>query len=120
LEAEAKLDAEIQAVDELKENDGGRGRRMRVSDDAPSVQVLATSPKHLGSPPWHIELQGASSHEISSGLRSDGRGRRTTNSYLTVELTPSDVVAIFNAVLAKGLVNVSLSKPVREKSKPKK
>ena len=104
------MDAEVHSIDELKEIDNGKGKRHRVSDDSPVVKVLSTSPKHLRSPSWHVEIQASSSDTRGTGERSDGYGRKTTNSYLTLELTPSDVVAIINAVMSKGLLKISESK----------
>jgi hypothetical protein len=98
--------AEIQAVDEWNEPDG-RGKSMRVNDDAPLVRVVED-----GST-WHVHLAAAFSEQRSSGVRTNSGGR-ATNRYLSVDLTPSDVVAIVNAVLNKGLLRVDQANAATE------
>ena len=99
--------AEIKSVDEWNEPNG-RGKSMRVSDDSPLVEVVVDGAS------WHVHLAATFSEQRSSGARSNTIGR-VTNRYLSVDLNQSDISAIVNAVLAKGLLRIARANVTKRK-----
>lgn len=99
--------AEIHSKSEI--NDESSGKTMWVNSDALDIQIDATSPKHLESPPWHIVVKAEMTEEKSSGTRSrslmGGETYRAVNRKLEIQLTPDDLSALLNFALTNGLLS---------------
>ncbi len=96
---------EIHARSEV--DDESAGKTMSVNADELYMQVVSSSPEHLGSPPWHIEIAAQNYLERSSGDRG-GEYKGVIRS-LEVHLTPSDLSKLMGLALAKGLLSVSIA-----------
>lgn len=102
--------AEIHSKSE--NNDESSGKTMWVNSDALDIQIDATSPKHLKSPPWHIVVKAEMTEEKSSGARSPwsplgGETYRAVNRTLEIQLTPDDLSALLNFGLTNGLLSLT-------------
>lgn len=95
---------EIHARSEF--NEESPGRTTWVNADSLDIQVASTAPKHLGFPPWHIEIKAKNFLELSNGDRG-GEYKGVTRS-MEVHLTPADLSRLVNLALAKGLLSVSI------------
>ena len=96
---------EIHARSEV--DDESTGKLMWVNADGLDIQLATTSPKHLGAPPWHIEIKGKNYLERSSGSR--GGEYKGVIRTLEVQLTPNDLSTLLSLALAKGLLSVSIT-----------
>lgn len=88
-------------------DDESAGKRMWVNVDTPKIEMLSSSPKHLGFPPWHIEITADQYFEYSNGSMSDGYGYKAVVRKLEVQLTPADISALLKVALASGLLQLS-------------
>lgn len=95
--------AQIHAKSDV--NDDSPGKTMWVNEDNVQIEFSSSAPKHLDSPPWHIELK-AQSYEESTGERG-GEWKAITRT-LEVHLTPADISKLLDVVLKNGLLSVSV------------
>ena len=97
--------AEIHSKSEL--DDDSSGKTMWVNIDTPTVEVARSRPKHLGAPPWHIEITAKEYVEHSNGSRSDGSGYRAVIRTLQLQLTPTDLSRLLDVAFSNGLLQLS-------------
>ncbi len=108
----------VQIFAKSEENETSRGKTswFNAGKKLPTITLLSTRPTHLGSPPWHLQIDGSQNREASSGMNN---GEYRAYDYeLTLELTPTDLAALVNFALTNGLVKVTAAKRSKNRKKP--
>ena len=60
-------------------NDQSPGKKMWMNEDDVQIEYSSSAPKHLNSPPWHVEIK-AEGYDESTGERG-GEWRATTRAF---------------------------------------
>ncbi len=99
--------AEIKAK---SENDNGplsrNGKTTWVNEESPTMEIATTSPKHIGFPPWHIEIKAENCFWSDSYVGES----ITTTRKVAIDLTPSDISALFDLALPLWLQETNIHK----------
>jgi hypothetical protein len=95
---------EIHAKSGVAEEVGGL--RLWINRRAAELQMelVAPSPGYLDSPAWHIEIKGK--NWIDDAGAAHGRAPRLIEQTLQLQITPSDLSALLNFAMSKGLVTI--------------
>lgn len=97
--------AEITSVNVMSDP-GSAGKSMWVNSDDLRIWLERTSPEHLKSPPWHIEIRAAM-NEYYGGQHGQGSGHREVGRTLRLQLTPTDLLALLNLAMASNLLSLT-------------
>ncbi len=80
-------------------------RSMWVNTEIEKLELVQASPSHLGSPPWYLRFKGDTHEERGTGER--GGEMVVIDRDLEVQLTPQDLMLLFNFALEHNLLAVT-------------